>query len=122
MTARTMTTAAVCEVNYINQDRVRRVERTLPSDAQSLEVARIFEALADPTRLKILFALSREELCVCDVAYLLGMSLSAVSHQLRTLRNLRLVTPRREGRIVYYSMSDRHVAKLLDLGIKHERE
>lgn len=117
-----MTSSDVCEVTYINENKVRRVKRMLPNDARSQEVARIFEALADPTRLKILFSLSREELCVCDLAYLLGMSLSAVSHQLRTLRNLRLVTARRDGKMVYYSMADLHAAKLLKLGIEHERE
>lgn len=78
--------------------------------------------LGDPTRLKVLYALSKEELCVCDLSSLLGMTLSAISHQLRILRNLRLVKSRRCGKIVYYSLADNHVFSLLQTGVKHAEE
>jgi len=85
-------------------------------------LAETFKVLGDPTRIKIAFALSREELCVCDLASLLGVSPSAVSHSLRALRQLRLVRFRREGKIAYYSLDDDHLRQLLDLGFEHVEE
>jgi len=85
-------------------------------------LAETFKVLGDPTRIKIAFALSREELCVCDLASLLGASPSAVSHSLRALRQLRLVRFRREGKIAYYSLDDDHLRQLLDLGFEHVEE
>lgn len=85
-------------------------------------LAQTFKVLGDPTRVSLAWALSREELCVCDLAALLGMSQSAVSHSLRALRDLRLVRYRKEGRIAYYSLDDAHVAELLALGFQHVEE
>ncbi|MDA2916315.1 metalloregulator ArsR/SmtB family transcription factor [Nitrospinae bacterium AH_259_B05_G02_I21] len=88
-------------------------------EATTLGLAEIFRALGDPTRVRILHALAASELCVCDLAAILGMSQSAVSHQLRLLRSLRLVRHRREGRMVYYALDDDHIEKLLAQGLDH---
>lgn len=85
-------------------------------------LAETFRVLGDPTRVRILDALSRAELCVCDVATLLGLSESAVSHQLRLLRGMRLVRPRREGRMVFYSLDDQHITSLFAQGLGHVEE
>ena len=85
-------------------------------------IARIFKVLSDPTRVKILSALSGKELCVHDLSSLLEISQSAVSHQLKTLRDVRIVKYRKKGRKVFYSLDDEHVEKLLDMGIKHSEE
>ncbi|MEE8219912.1 MAG: metalloregulator ArsR/SmtB family transcription factor [bacterium] len=85
----------------------------------TLGLAEIFRALGDPTRVRILHSLAASELCVCDLAAILGMSQSAVSHQLRLLRSLRLVRHRREGRMVYYALDDDHIEKLLAQGLDH---
>ena len=85
-------------------------------------LAETFKILGDPTRIKIAFALSKEELCVCDIANLLGVSQSAVSHSLRTLRQMKLVRFRKEGKIAYYTLDDDHIANLLDEGFRHVEE
>jgi ArsR family transcriptional regulator len=91
----------------------------MPSNGGLAYLAEIFSAMGDQTRLKILFALSNAELCVSDLEALLGISVSAVSHQLRLLRGLRLVKFRREGRFTYYSLDDHHVSALLEMGLEH---
>ena len=111
-----------CEVEFVDEARVKRVKRVLKSADATQLLAETFKALGDPTRVKIAFALSREELCVCDLANLLGASESAVSHSLRTLRQLKLVKFRREGKIAYYSLDDDHIRRLLDLGFEHVEE
>jgi len=78
--------------------------------------------MSDPSRLKILYCVSQGDVCVCDLSAVLGMNVSAVSHQLRLLRTLNLVKPRRDGRIVYYSLSDEHVGELMRMGLEHELE
>lgn len=103
----------------IDEDRVAAVQRRMPAAAGFRHLAETFSAMGDPTRLRLLFALATEELCVCDLAALLGVSVSAVSHQLRLLRGLRLVKCRREGRMSYYSLDDQHVSTLLSLGLEH---
>lgn len=111
-----------CEATCVDAVKVSRV-RTQMRPAQAIAAAaQTFKILGDPTRVSIVWALSREELCVCDLAALLGMSQSAVSHSLRSLRDLRLVRHRREGRIAYYSLDDEHVAELLDIGFRHVEE
>ena len=86
------------------------------------DLAETFRALGDPTRVRMLDALSHGELCVCDLAALVGLSESAVSHQLRLLRNLRLVRPRRDGRMVFYALDDRHIITLFRQGLRHVQE
>lgn len=114
--------AGECEVEFVDERRVKRVKREMKSADATQLLAETFKALGDPTRVKIAFALSREELCVCDLANLLGASQSAVSHSLRTLRQLKLVKYRREGKIAYYSLDDDHIRQLLDLGFDHVGE
>ena len=116
-------TSNVCSINEIDPEAVAFVQkRALPS--QTIErVSRLFSALSDPTRLKILHALTvTKELCVCDLAALAELSVSAVSHQLRLLRDRDLVHARRDGRMVYYSLADDHVAVLMGTGIEHAEE
>lgn len=111
-----------CEIECINEIRVRKVRRAMqPPGAVNL-LAETFRVLGDPTRVRIVFALSREELCVCDLAVLAGISQSAVSHSLRALRQLGLVTYRREGKIAYYTLDDEHIDNLLREGFRHVRE
>ena len=103
----------------VDPEAVRHVQAH-PLDADLTEqVAEIFKALADPTRVRILHALSHAELCVSDLAAVLGMSESAVSHQLRLLRSLRVVRARREGKLIFYALDDEHVARLFQLSLEH---
>jgi ArsR family transcriptional regulator, lead/cadmium/zinc/bismuth-responsive transcriptional repressor len=101
-----------CETPLVHLDNVRQVQPELLPMAKAQQMAEFFGALADPTRLKLLSALAHRELCVCDLAAAVKMSESAVSHQLRILRTLRIVKYRREGRNVYYSLADSHVMNL----------
>ncbi len=111
--------AVACDVEAIDPERVALVMASMIDEATTLGLAEIFRVLGDPTRVRILHALAASELCVCDVAAILGMSQSAVSHQLRLLRSLRLVRHRREGRMVYYALDDDHIEKLLAQGLDH---
>lgn len=112
----------VCKTVSINENKVNKIRKEMLSEESVEDISEIFKALGDQTRLRILHVLSKEELCVCDLSSLLGMSLSAISHQLRVLRNLRLVKPRRQGKTVYYSLADDHVLSLLRVGVKHAEE
>lgn len=109
----------VCETDLIHEDVVRAVLPKLIDDDTASGMAEIFQALADPTRLKLISALTEAELCVCDLAAVTKMTQSAVSHQLRLLRTLRLVKNRKEGRIVYYSLDDEHIRNLYQFGLDH---
>ncbi|MBI3975418.1 MAG: winged helix-turn-helix transcriptional regulator, partial [Armatimonadetes bacterium] len=108
-----------CEVQHVDEAKVRKVLRVAGPDGRFEGVARMFQVLADPTRAKLLFALSREELCVCDLAAIVDRSRPAVSHQLRLLRDLKLVQHRRQGKIVYYRLADEHVRHLVEEGLEH---
>ena len=112
----------VCEIVCFNKKKVSSIKKLLIPDAEINILSDIFKVLGDSTRTKILLALTNKELCVCDIANVIGLSLSAVSHQLRLLRNLRLVKYRNEGRMVFYSLDDDHVTKLIKEGIEHIRE
>lgn len=114
--------ADVCEVLCVDEGAVRRAERALPAPEAVAALAETFKVLGDPTRVRIARALASEELCVCDLATLLGMSQSAVSHSLRALRQLRLVRYRKAGKIAYYRLDDDHIARLLDEGLRHVAE
>jgi ArsR family transcriptional regulator len=92
------------------------------ADTAAASLAETFRVLGDQTRVRILDALSRSELCVCDIARLVGLSESAISHQLRLLRGMRLVRPRRAGRMVYYSLDDQHIVRLFEQGLEHVQE
>lgn len=109
----------VCEILTIDEELVRMVGAQMPAEDVITRVADIFKVLSDPTRIRIVFALSKADLCVCDLASLVGLSVSAVSHQLRLLRNLGLVKYRKEGRLVYYSLKDEHTRRLLRDVLEH---
>lgn len=116
-------TTNLCSINEIDPEKVAFVQGKALPDETVERVSRLFSALSDPTRLKILHALTvTEELCVCDLAALAGLSVSAVSHQLRLLRDRDLVRARRDGRMVYYSVADDHVAVLMGTGVEHANE
>lgn len=112
----------LCQIVHLHPARVAELRAALMEDDNVADLAETFRALGDPTRVRILDALSHGELCVCDLAAIVRMSESAVSHQLRLLRNLRLVRPRREGRMVFYALDDRHIVTLFRQGLKHVQE
>jgi DNA-binding transcriptional ArsR family regulator len=111
-----------CEIEFVDEKRVRRAQRAMKPTADVELLAETFRVLGDPTRVRITHALSREELCVCDLANLLGLSQSTVSHSLRALRQLKLVRYRKEGKIAYYALDDEHIKQLLDVGFDHVEE
>jgi ArsR family transcriptional regulator, lead/cadmium/zinc/bismuth-responsive transcriptional repressor len=112
----------VCQIRCIHQDSVNRALEGRTDDGVLEEAARLMGVISDPTRLKIMDALRLGELCVCDLAAVLGMSVSAVSHQLRLLRASRLVRGRRDGKIIFYTIHDAHVEKLMDMALDHCRQ
>ena len=111
-----------CDVPHLDQDDAAARGARLLSAATVQEIAATFGVLGDPTRVRILDALSAGELCVCDIATLAGISESAVSHQLRLLRGMRLVRARRAGRQVFYTLDDQHIVELLRLAVTHVQE
>ncbi|MGH9385611.1 MAG: ArsR/SmtB family transcription factor [Vicinamibacterales bacterium] len=114
--------AEVCDLVHIDPARVGRLRAALVDGADVEGLADTFRALGDPTRVRILDALSHGELCVCDLAAVLGVSQSAVSHQLRLLRGLRLVRSRRDGRMIFYALDDRHIITLFRQTLRHVQE
>lgn len=112
----------VCDLVQIDLSRVRQIRQALVAPDAVQGVADTFSALGDPTRVRILDALSNGELCVCDLAAVLSLSQSAVSHQLRLLRGMRLVRPRRDGRVVFYSLDDHHIMALFRQALQHVEE
>jgi DNA-binding transcriptional ArsR family regulator len=110
------------DCTVIHEEVVAAVRKKMPDDELLLDLADLFKVFGDSTRVKIISALLRAEMCVCDIAALLGMSKSAISHQLRTLRQTRLVKYRREGKVVYYSLEDEHVGIIFDQGLVHVSE
>ena len=114
--------SAVCEVDCVHSDQVQRARDNSPPDMAIASLAETFKTLGDPTRLRIVAALEGQELCVCDIAAVLGASQSAVSHSLRALRQLRLVRYRKAGKIAYYSLDDAHISILVREGLRHVAE
>ena len=111
-----------CQVRIVHLERVARARADAIPPAECLRLAQTFKVLGDPTRLKIVMALLNGEMCVCDLAAFLDISESAVSHQLRRLRDHALVKTRRDRQVLYYSLDDHHVALLLKTGLEHVRE
>ena len=111
-----------CDIVCIHSERIKSVSHKLIQTEQAGDLADLFKTLADPTRVKIIDALSKAEFCVCDLAEILGLSQSATSHQLRVLRNGKLVKYRREGKMIYYSLDDEHVLGLYSQGLEHISE
>lgn len=109
----------ICEQYCIHPQIIERLKTAILDDSTVLDLAEMFKILGDPTRIRILHALSQQELCVCDIAETLGMNQSAVSHQLRTLRGARLVKYRKEGKEAWYSLDDDHVITLMCQGLEH---
>ena len=111
-----------CACEVIHEDAVHAVEQKLLDEEAYMSLATLFKLFGDSTRVQILHALEQHELCVCDLAALLGMTKSAISHQLKSLRLARLVKYRRDGQNVYYSLADNHVKKIIDMGYEHISE
>ena len=111
-----------CGFLCVHEDTVRQVVERMPDDETLYDLAELFKVFGDSTRIKILYALFEAELCVCDIAQLLGLTQSAVSHQLRVLKAGRLVKPRKEGKTVFYSLADDHVRSLIAQGMEHVEE
>ena len=114
--------AEACEVFHLDPAKVAALKGKLLADDSVASLAETFRVLGDATRVRILDAISRSELCVCDLARLLGLSESAVSHQLRLLRGMRLARPRRAGRMVFYTLDDQHIVRLFEQGLEHVEE
>ena len=115
-------TADTCAVKGIHLETVARVRSQMPATALLTDLADMFKLFGDSTRIAILWALSESELCVCDLCALLQMKQPAVSHQLKNLKQARVVKSRRDGKVIYYSLDDEHIRHLLNLGMTHVRE
>ena len=111
-----------CITNGIHTEIIRSVSKNMPDPVALYELADLFKLFGDSTRLGILWALSESEMCVCDLCALLKMKQPAVSHQLKNLKQSRVVKARRDGKIVYYSLEDEHIRRLLNLGMEHTQE
>ena len=111
-----------CQIRVVHLEKVEQARREAISDRDLERLSLTYRVLGDPNRLKIVMVLRNVEMCVCDLAAFTGLSESAMSHQLRRLKDLALVKSRREGQIVYYSLDDEHVTDLLDVGLDHVRE
>jgi ArsR family transcriptional regulator len=114
--------AEQCECNVIHEETVAKVRAQMPGEDPIYEVAELFKVFGDSTRARILCALELSELCVCDLSCILNMSQSAVSHQLRILKQARIVKNRRAGKVVYYSLDDDHIQKLFQMAFDHVME
>ena len=112
----------ICEVNVIHEDVVNEVRKRLPSEDTLYDLADLFKVFGDSTRIKILCALFEHEMCVCDIAAVTGMTQSAISHQLRVLKQANLVGFRRDGKTLYYSLKDNHVFSIYEQGLEHINE
>ena len=112
----------LCDAAELHEDLLRQVRDTLPDEESLMDLAELFKVFGDTTRVRILYVLLEAEVCVCDLAEALGMTQSAVSHQLRILKQSRLVKARRDGKSIFYSLADEHVRGMLALGMEHIRE
>lgn len=112
----------LCDCEIIHEDTVKKVKSTFPKDEMIFDLADFYKIFGDTTRVKILYALDKSELCVCDISSLLEMTISAVSHQLKILRDSNLVVTRREGKVIYYSLADEHVKEIIECGMEHISE
>lgn len=111
-----------CDCDVIHEETVERVRSSMPNGADFCDLADLYKMFADNTRVRILWALSCETMCVCDLAVLLGMTKSAISHQLKSLRLANLVRYEKQGKIVYYSLADDHIKDIFEKGFEHIRE
>lgn len=111
-----------CTEKRIHENIVSKIKEKMPEEEVLADLADLFRVFGDSTRVKIIFALFSNEMCVCDIAELLGMTQSAISHQLRVLKNARLVKFRKEGKTVFYSLDDEHISRILEYGLEHVNE
>ena len=111
-----------CDCEVIHSEVVKKVEEKMSEDSEYMALASLFKIFGDSTRIKILHALRQNEMCVCDIAQLLNLSQSAVSHQLRQLKQNRLVRSRRDGKTVFYKLADAHIQAILAQGMEHISE
>jgi len=114
--------AESCELCHHHEDIVRQVEAEMPCEEDMYDLAELYKVFGDTTRIKILSVLRLQEMCVCDIADSLSMTQSAISHQLRVLKQMDLVKNRREGKTIFYSLADDHIVGILDWGLEHIRE
>jgi ArsR family transcriptional regulator len=112
----------VCDCEVIHEDVVRRVRKTMPKEEDFYDLADLYKMFSDSTRVRILWALSRHQMCVCDIAVLLDMTKSAISHQLKSLRLANLVRYEKKGKAVYYFLADSHVKDIFQKGFEHIHE
>ena len=115
-------TVECCDFIHAHEDIVKKVQKEMPSEDTLYDLTELFRIFGDSTRVRILYVLFEAEMCVCDIAMLLGLTQSAVSHQLRALKNARLVISRRDGKTVFYSLADDHVKTIIDQGLEHVSE
>lgn len=108
-----------CDCNIIHQDVVKEVLSKMPDEITFYQLADLFKLIGDTTRCRILFALDQKEMCVCDLANVLNMTKSSISHQLAVLRRSHIVKPRKSGKEVYYNLEDEHIVKLFEIGLEH---
>ena len=111
-----------CEYIHAHEDVIEKVNRDMPDDEILYDLAELFKIFGDSTRIKILYVLFESEMCVCDLAQLLHMTQSAISHQLRSLKQSKLVKYRREGKTIFYSLADGHVRTIINQGMEHVSE
>jgi len=111
-----------CDCDVIHEDIVKLIKNKMPQEETLYDLAEFFKVFGDSTRIRILWALDEAEICVCDIAFLLNMTQSAISHQLRILKQANLVKNRKEGKIVFYSLNDEHVKQILNQGLIHISE
>lgn len=111
-----------CEITVIHEEIIKNVIKTMPNDDRLERLADFFKVFSDSTRVKILWALSKNEMCVCDIAALLSMSSSSISHQLRVLKQGNFVKSRRDGKVVYYTLKDEHISSILNQSLIHINE
>lgn len=111
-----------CDFIHAHEDIVEKVRRELPGEDTLYDLTELFRIFGDSTRVRILYVLFEAEMCVCDIAQLLGMTQSAISHQLRVLKQMKLVTNRREGKTVFYSLADGHIRTIINQGMEHIQE
>lgn len=112
----------ICDCEVIHADVVDKVKKNMPAESTLYDLSDFFKVLGDSTRVKILWALDEHEMCVCDLAVLLNMTKSAISHQLSSLKQANLVKFRRQGKIVFYSLADDHVKQIYEMGLEHIKE
>ncbi len=114
--------AECCDFMHVHEEVVNKVRAGMPQDECLYDLADLFKTFGDTTRIRILYALFESEMCVCDIANLLGMTQSAISHQLKLLKQSKLVSSRRDGKTVFYTLADAHVRTIIDQGLEHISE